>query len=79
MSSAHAARGTRHAARGGCRRLRLRCEDMTLLTKAQHPAVGGGPSASDSGDCGIEEVGWTDATMGRARASDLMHGIDPMP
>ncbi|CAK9037844.1 Putative Aado-keto reductase [Durusdinium trenchii] len=54
-------------------------QDMTLLTKAQHPAVGGGPSASDSGDCGIEEVGWTDATMGRARASDLMHGIDPMP
>lgn len=30
-------------------------QDMTLLTKAQHPAVGGGPSASDSGDCGIEE------------------------
>ena len=28
---------------------------MALLTAATHPAVGGGPSASDSGDCGIED------------------------
>ena len=28
---------------------------MSMLTAAKHPAVGGGPSASDSGDCGIEE------------------------
>jgi len=31
-------------------------QDMALLTAATHPAVGGGPSASDSGDCGIEEL-----------------------
>ena len=28
---------------------------MALLTAATRPAVGGGPSASDSGDCGIED------------------------
>lgn len=31
-------------------------QDMALLTAATRPAVGGGPSASDSGDCGIEEL-----------------------
>jgi diketogulonate reductase-like aldo/keto reductase len=28
-------------------------EEMAKLTAAEHPAVGGGPSPSDSGDCGI--------------------------
>ena len=33
----------------------LQRKDMALLTAATRPAVGGGPSASDSGDCGIED------------------------
>merc|ERR1712232_449811 len=32
---------------------KLSDEDMTSLRKATVPAVGGGPSATDSGDCGM--------------------------
>jgi len=33
----------------------LTAEEMTRLTQATSPAVGGGPSAGDSGDCGVGE------------------------
>merc|ERR1712066_656383 len=32
----------------------LSAEDMTALSAATAPAVGGGPSPSDSGDCGMK-------------------------
>ena len=40
----------------------LKEQDMAMLTAATRPAVGGGPTASDSGDCGIGEdrVLWGD-------------------
>jgi len=35
---------------------KLSDEDMSALTAAKSPAVGGGPSPTDSGDCGMKEL-----------------------